>query len=222
MFKNLKSLFIEEDATSEKVEKSHPPQAEKQVKNTGPIESPRVAESDEGDPGQVTQRFSEILLKAMEVNNLNGFDYLEYKQSLQSLAKMPMDEATRYQSAFAMAQTMGATPGKLIETAQHYISVLQNEEKKFEEALAHQTTVQIGSKQQEIGAIEESISKKSEQIKKLTQEIQAEQQRATEMKNEIQEAAKKVQTTKNDFIASFNSLVEKINKDIQNMSKYLK
>ncbi|MCB0633818.1 MAG: hypothetical protein R2824_16895 [Saprospiraceae bacterium] len=220
MFKNLKSLFIEEEDTSGQEERKKTPVPEKQVSEQP--QRPIVAESDEGDPGQVTEKFSEILFKAMEANNLDGFDYLEYKQSLQSLAKMPMDEATRYQSAFAMAQTMGATPAKLIETAQHYVSVLQNEEKKFEEALAHQTSVQIGAKQQEIGKIEENIQKKKQLIQKLTQEIETEQKKAEEMKGDIQQASQKVQSTKNNFIASYNSLVEKIHNDIQNMGKYLK
>lgn len=222
MFKNLKSLFIEEDETASKKTSSPVSKVVKKQSSVQPSEAPVVAESKEGAPGQVTKKFSEILLKAMEANNLDGFDYLEYKQSLKSLSKMPMDEATRYQSAFAMAQTMGATPAKLIETAQHYVSVLQNEEKKFEDALAHQTTVQIGSKKQQISKIDESIKKKREQINKLTKEIEAEQKKAEGMKNDIQQASKKVQSTKNNFIASYNALVEKINHDIQNMSKYLK
>lgn len=222
MFKNLKSLFIEEDELSGKEENQPAAKPVKAPAGKTTSEAPVVAESEEGAPGQVTKKFSEILLKAMEANNLDGFDYLEYKQSLRSLAKMPMDEATRYQSAFAMAQTMGATPAKLIETAQHYVSVLQKEEKKFEDALAHQTTVQIGAKKQQIGKIEESIKKKQEQIKKLTQDIEAEQKKAGQMKSDIQQASQKVQSTKNNFIASYNALVEKINADIQNMSKYLK
>lgn len=220
MFKNLKSLFIEEEETGSekpapKVEKS---------KTTAPEPPPRVsvAESTSGDPGKVTGQFVEILLKSMEVNNLDGFDYLEYKQSLKSLEKMPMDEVTRYQSAFAMAQTMGATPDKLIQTAQHYINVLQQEERKFEEALAHQRTKQIGMKEQEIAQLESSIQGKAEQIKQLTQEIEASRQQSEALKGEISEASQKVESTKNNFIASFNALVGQINDDMDKMGKYLK
>ena len=82
----------------------------------------------------------------MEKANIEGFDYLEYKQSLKSLAKMPMDERTRFQSAYAMAQTMGASVGHLIKTAQHYIDILAAEEKKFETALANQKKLQCNYK----------------------------------------------------------------------------
>lgn len=221
MFKNLKSLFIEDIEDSGKKPEPKGKKESAPVADTPPAKA-KVAESKVGDPGKVTQRFMEILLKAMEANNLDGFDYLEYKQSLRSLEKMPMDEQTRFQSAYAMAQTMGATPAKLIETAEHYINVLQNEEKKFEDALTHQRNKQIGSKQQEISQLEESIKTKAEQIKKLTAEIEAEQKQSEALKTEIREAGQKVENTKNNFIASYNALVDKISGDIEKMSKYLK
>lgn len=222
MFKNLKSLFIEEVEESGK--KKPAPKAAKgnaPATNTPPAKA-KIPETKSGDPGQVTRKFMEILLKAMEANNLDGFDYLEYKQSLKSLEKMPMDEQTRFQSAFAMAQTMGATPAKLIQTAEHYISVLQNEEKKFEDALTHQRSKQIGSKQQQINKLEENIKLKAEKIKKLTQEIEADQKKAEALKTEIKDASQKVDSTKNNFIASYNALIEKISSDIEKMSKFLK
>ena len=221
MFKNLKSLFIEEEEGSSKKPVSKQNRAAKNTP-TAPASKATVSESKAGRPGQVTKKFMEILLKAMEAGNLDGFDYLEYKQSLKSLEKMPMDEATRYQSAFAMAQTMGATPDKLIKTAQHYINLLSNEEKKFEDALANQTTKQIGSKRQKISKLEENVKAKAEKIKKLTQEIEADQKQAAAMKQEISSATQKVESTKNDFIASYNTLVGLINRDVENMSKYLK
>jgi DNA repair exonuclease SbcCD ATPase subunit len=221
MFKNLKSLFIEEVEDSGKKTTTKEKKGNAPATSTPPVKA-RVSESKSGDPGQVTKKFMEILLRAMEANNLDGFDYLEYKQSLKSLEKMPMDESTRFQSAFAMAQTMGATPAKLIETAEHYIKVLQAEEKKFEDALTHQRSKQIGSKNQQINKLEENIKSKAAQIKKLTQEIEADQKKAEALKSEIKQASQKVESTKNNFIASYNALIDKISGDIEKMSKYLK
>ena len=73
----------------------------------------------------------DVLAEALQNNNIDGVDYFEFRQSLLSLSKISMDEKTRYQSAFAMAQAMGATPKQLIETAEHYLNVLKNEEHKF-------------------------------------------------------------------------------------------
>ncbi|MEM6697744.1 MAG: hypothetical protein AAF599_05070, partial [Bacteroidota bacterium] len=166
-------------------------------------------------------KFTEVLLGSMEKADLEGFDYLEYKKSLQSLAKMPMDEATRYKSAYAMAQTMGVSPDKLVQTAQHYIDALSKEEQKFEQALQSQKEKQVGSKLQQYKQLEQLISKKAEQIKLLTQEIEQHQKQMDATKKEVSNASVKIETTKNNFIASYNMLVAKIQEDIDKMKQYL-
>ncbi|MEN0051263.1 MAG: hypothetical protein AAF806_29635, partial [Bacteroidota bacterium] len=117
MLKNLKSLFIveEEEASKDNASKVT---SSKPKPQTIPNDAPVIQESQEGKKGKVSSKFTEVLLGSMEKADLEGFDYLEYKKSLQSLAKMPMDEATRYKSAYAMAQTMGVSPDKLVQTAQ--------------------------------------------------------------------------------------------------------
>lgn len=164
----------------------------------------------------------DVLLRSMEAANLEGFDYLEFKKSLQSLSKMPMDEATRFKSAFAMAQTMGVTPQKLVDSAGHYIKVLHREEQKFETALAAQQNSQIGDKIQQIKQLESVVKQKAEQIKKLTQEIEQHQAQGTKMKKEISERTVKIETTKNNFIASYNTLVSQIHADVESMKQHLK
>ena len=57
----------------------------------------------------------EYLTSALAKNNLPGFDYLEFKQSLGALASLNMDEATAYKSAFATASTVGLTKEKLLK-----------------------------------------------------------------------------------------------------------
>ena len=113
MLKALKSLFIieEEDSKSKSTSKTKSKQAPKAKPATNTVSS--IKESTKGRAGKVDSKFMNVLLKAMDNNNLEGFDYLEFKQSLKSLEKMPMDEATRYQSAFAMAKTMGASAAQL-------------------------------------------------------------------------------------------------------------
>jgi len=226
----LKSWFvIDEGGTPSDKEKAKKPTAKKTSKaapkktsQPSPDQSTTTASTTTAEAGQVTSKFMDILLGSMEKNNLEGFDYLEFKESLTSLAKMPMDEQTRYQSAFAMAQTMDTNKEKLIKTAAHYINVLGKEEKKFGQALAAQRMKQIGGRESHIKKMEEGIQQKAEQIKRLTQEIEADQKKLAVVKEEISGAVVKVETTKNNFIASFNSLVIQIQKDIDNIEKYLK
>lgn len=217
MFKSIKSLFIVEEEGNKSSSKSSTKTPPKPSNKTAPIKS----ESITGEPGKVTSKFMDVLFASMEQNNLEGFDYLEYKQSLQSLKKMPMDEATRYKSAYAMAQTMGATPANLVQTAQHYLHILEKEEKKFEKAVSNQVNTQIGSKKNEIKGLDETIKAKADQIQKLTQEIDNHQKQKEGLQKEISQASVKVETTKNNFIASYNTLVSQIQGDIDRIKQYL-
>lgn len=226
VFKNIKSLFVVEDEelikseTGKATSKKAPSKSASTPKPAA--DSPIMPQSKSGEPGKVTSKFMDVLLRAMEGANLEGFDYLEFKKSLQSLSKMPMDEATRYKSAFAMAQTMGVSPQKLIDSATHYINVLKKEEDKFEKALAGQQNQQIGNKQQQIQQMDNLVKQKADQIKKLTKEIEQHQAQSEKLKKEIQQRTVKIETTKNDFIASFNALVAQIHGDVENMKQYLK
>jgi len=223
MFKNLKSLFIvenENDSSSnkEKAEKAQP--SGKTKKTTATPNSPKAPTT--ASAGQITSKFMDVLLKAMEKNNLPGFDYLEFKQSIRSLANVQMDDATRFQSAFAMAQSQGATPAKLIKAAQHYKTILQQEEAKFNQALAGQRAKQVDDKKNGYLNTEKLIKEKEAQIQKLQKEIEQHKASLAKTKNQIQSAAAKVETTKNNFQVTYTSLVSQIDNDIANMQKFLK
>ncbi|WP_435353843.1 hypothetical protein [Emticicia sp. SJ17W-69] len=172
--------------------------------------------------GKVSDKFYDILFGAMEANNQEGFDYLEYKKSLQTLAKMPMDEQTRYASAFAAAQAMGITSQKLNDSAQFYLNVLKTEDAKFQESVNAQRQKQIGSKEKAIADLDATIKAKGEQIARLTQEIAAHQDDMGKMKAEISEAVVKIETTLSDFHATYSDLTSQIAQDVEKMSKYLK
>ncbi len=172
--------------------------------------------------GKVSDKFYEILFGAMETNNQPGFDYLEYKKSLQTLAKMPIDEATRYSSAYAAAQAMGVSSQALNDSAQFYLNVLKTEDSKFQESVNAQRQKQIGSKEKAIADLDATIKAKGEQIAKLTQEIAAHQEDMGKMKAEISEAVVKIETTLSDFHATYSDLIGQIGQDVENMKKYLK
>lgn len=213
--KNLKTLFIIEDENVAAPEVSEKAPTQETVTPPKGTVTPPVSE------GKINEKFIGVLFQAMTQNNLDGFDYLEFKQSLKSLANMPMDETTRYKSAFAMAQTMGVNAAKLIETANHYLAVLQTENDKFSEAVNKQRSQQIGNKEEQISQLDQAIKNKSEQIKQMTLEMEQHAKQMETLKQEISQATVKVESTKNDFIASYQALTSQINADIENMKKYL-
>ncbi len=229
-FKKLKGVFVIEDP-------NQPPTSQSQQSNTPSTASKEAVQNNSSPPpsvqtpykpsvssgqGQVNEKFTDALFKAMEAANVEGFDYFEFKQALNNLASMPMDEATRYKSAYAMAQTMGATPAKLVSTASSYLDALKQEEAKFQQAANNQVQSQIGNKQAQISNFDAVIKQKSEQIKKMVEEIEQHKKEMELLNQDIAQASSKVAQTKADFDMTYQSLVGQIQKDIDNMKNYLK
>lgn len=220
IFSKFKGLFVVEDSAPTPVteQQSVPPTNNQPTVTPQPTTyTPPIISG-----GVANDKVMESLSKALETNNLDGFDYFEFRGSLLSLSKMPMDEQTRFQSAFAMAQTMGATAQKLTDSGAHYLNVLKNEELKFQQALDNQKSGNLVAKEQEAKNLEGVITQKAEQIKRLTEEIQQHQAQIEDMKKQIAEMGAKVENAKNDFHATYNLLTSQIQADLTNMQKYLK
>ena len=218
LLNKLKNLFVVEEEVKEALTGS----GKKKDKKTKEVPKQTIEPKTQPVKGKVNKKFTEVLLTAVEKNNLEGFDYLEYKEALQNLSKMSMDEPTRYKSAFALAQTMNTTPDSLVETAQYYVDILSKEETKFKEALVKQRKKQIGGREEEIDSYEKGIVAKQQQIERLNQEITEMKKTLQARKSEISSAVQKLETTKENFFASYKSLVQQIQSDIEKMQRYLK
>ena len=96
---------------------------------------------------------------------MEGFDYFEFKQSLATLSKMPLDEATQFKSAFATAATMGITKENLLQSADYYKKVLHKEKEKFDVAVKGQNNANVLKKKEELETLKKVILEKSAQIK---------------------------------------------------------
>ncbi|HPK09901.1 MAG TPA: hypothetical protein PK246_06160 [Saprospiraceae bacterium] len=224
MLKKLKSLFVVEDENQQNqaapdVEKTEPT-IPSTSGNNKQVQQNIEYDSDSSTPPN--QRFVDILLKAIEANNLDGFDYIEFKNSLHSLSKMNMDEPTRYKSAYAMAQTMGTSVDKLVQSGNHYLDVLAKEHNKFQNAVKNQLDSQVNGRKQQITELKSSIESKKKKIAELQKEIEQENKQLDELNNDLTSAAEKVKSTENSFNHAYDSVVKQIKNDIQQMNNYLK
>ena len=231
-FSKLKGVFIVEDPNAAV---TPPPPSRNEVKsstnaattpspaaNATPSVSTLSTPMSSGGSGQVSDKFFEVLAKAMEAANQDGFDYFEFKQALANLKNVPMDDATRFKSAFAMSQAMGVTADKLLNTANHYLDVLKNEQTKFIKAAENQRQSQVGNKQAQADNFEAVMRQKAEQIKQLTAEIAQHGKEVETIKSDISQAVVKVEQTSRDFEATYQLLVGQIQADVNSMKNYLK
>jgi len=162
-----------------------------------------------------------FLTDALEKNNLPGFDYIEFKQSLAALANLNMDESTAMKSAFATAATVGLTKEKLLETAAHYKKILDGERSKFSKAMQNQMTKNIAGKEKEVETLRAQIIKHKEHIKQLEEQIGKYQKTIDTADESISAARGKIETAKEKFEYAHQSVMNQIEKDIEGIQKHL-
>ncbi|HUR31234.1 MAG TPA: hypothetical protein VMZ69_07360 [Saprospiraceae bacterium] len=222
MFKKLKSLFVIEEGTPTEEQKSTSHgSVEGSKKETSPTKTYAPVTIDPNSKGQVQNKFLEVLFGALESNNQEGFDYLEFKDFLRSLANVPMEDSIRFKSAFATAQTMGATKEKILSSARVYMELLSKEETKFHEALNSQRDKNLTSKQNEIKKLEQTITDKQAEIEKLKKDIEDHRKQIGTMESDINAASDKLGQTASDFAATYQALLSQIQNDVKNIESHL-
>lgn len=225
MWKNLKSYFIVEE---EGTKKPKTPTAGKPAVKTPAKPAPpkgtaaAPASAPESLEGSVNDRFVKVLLEAMEAANLPGFDYLEFKKSLQNLKKMNFTDSVRFQTAFAAAESMGVTPKQLQDSAQHYLDTLTKEQQKFSKALAGQRAQQISDKQTKLKQIDAEIGRQEAKIKELQAEIEKSKAAQSKLRKSIKGSEDKLTKTQADFETTMQIIADGIKQDKAHMAEFLK
>ncbi len=232
--KNLKGLFIATDEELIEAERKRQGQgptpsvesSEDQESSVPTTEQPPVIDTNEitaaSEAGEVDQKFMDILLESITKNNQEGYDYLEYKQALQSLKKMDMDEETKFQSAYAMAQTMGASKPKLVKSGEFYLNVLKKEEDKFMKSVANQRQAKINDRKKELQNIDKWIGEKEAEISKIKKQIEQKKAKKEKFQTELANTATKIETVKNNFEASYKFLAAQIVDDLNKIKQFIK
>ncbi len=124
-----------------------------------------------GDPANLDERSLEFLARSIEQNNLPGFDFLEFKKSVNALLKLGMDEPTAHRSVFATASTMGLTKEKLVESLGYYRNIVEKEKAAFYDALSAQTHEKVDSKKAETARLRDQIERNKAEIARLQDEV---------------------------------------------------
>lgn len=166
-------------------------------------------------------RSAQFLMKALESNNLPGFDYIEFKQSLGALVSMNMDEGTAFKSAFATASTMGLTKQKLQESATHYKQILQKEKGQFDIALKNRLQQRVGAKLEENERHEARLKQIEDQMKRLQEEIGQVKEKIAENDNLRETEGNKLSLQQKNFEKTYIKIQEEIDKDTLKISQFL-
>ena len=224
-FKKMKSVFVVTSEEGEPEKFSNESDSGKQNDNPEPTNPPTTISTSQytGEKviGKQSDQFYEILFGAMERNNQSGFDYIEFKKALTGLDSLPMDEKTKFLSAYAGASASGATATSLINSASVYIEVLSTESDKFKTAVEDQRNKQITNRENEINQLNNLISGKKAQMTKLQAEIDEHNKMLSTLQSDIDTSRQKIDLTIADFNTTYDGLVQKIRSDIDRIKTYI-
>lgn len=213
--KNLRSLFIDDEPTANPDSNSTPSVIESSDVPDGPPKPPPEL------TGEVDKRSYEKLIKAIENSNLDGFDYLEFKNSLKALDSAPLDEITKFKTAYAMATGFGVTKEKLLSSAKYYGNVLAKEKDQFRLQLKAHVEKEILSREAEKQKLAKIIQQKAEQIKKLQDSIQQHQTSLNKIQSGIDGISSKIEKTKLDFLTTYDYVLNQLKEDIKAINEYI-
>jgi hypothetical protein len=219
MFDKIKSLFVitEEDPNAPKKEA-----ISSTATGGNPVaNNPNTKPSQESNPADAVADLTDRLLKAIEASNQQGFDYLEFKNSLKSIEKVIPDEATRFKSAFEMGKTMGLTKDTLISSADAYLAVLAEENNKFKVAVENQKAIKIQERGDQFQTLEKAIQDKKSQIQKLQAEIEETTKQLDLVKKEIEESSDKIELRNKQFNASYKLVYDQIANDVSKIKQHI-
>lgn len=213
MFDKLKGLFVEVEEDKKPVVADEP----------APVSSPKplAATAVPIVPSSVNEEMAKVLNAAIEAANLDGFDYIEFKNALASLASAPIPEPQKYQTVFATAGTMGLTKQKLIDAIDYYQKVIDKKKEEFQTQVQAMVAKEITSREELKVQKEKEIVDLQEKIRQAQSTISERQQEILGISTEINEQNLRIQQTASAFEATFASVAGKLQEDKAKIQTYI-
>ena len=218
--RKLMSFFIEEATTQTQTtittptKVGSPPQV--QVQQT-------VAVQNAAGTGVVDKKFVDHFVSLIENSNLKGPDYFEYMQALKGVSGLGLSEDKQYQASWASFKAMGGITDVniLINTANQYIGVLDNDRQGFLKDVDAAITEKVGGLKNALKSSQDENEAMAKQIVDLQNRINGNNEKITKTATDISEQSAKITTNKNNYEITYNSFVEQIKGDIAKIKQYL-
>jgi chromosome segregation ATPase len=169
----------------------------------------------------LNERMVDTILRALKDKHEAGMDYIKFKQSIQNLMAMNMDEVTSVKSAYATASTMGLDKEALIKSILLYQSIIDKERDKFIDSLKNQIKAKIEEPQNQIAENEKTIASHRQKIEALQKEIALYEANQATIKNEIAQQEEKIENIRKEFLVVYEAFTKNLNDDKSNFQTLL-
>lgn len=165
--------------------------------------------------GVPDDKFVKMLENVITENNIPGLDYFEFKQAVDNMKSLPIDEATKFVTVYSILLGQGCSKETLLGSIDKYVGLINNEHETFKVEMAESFKDRVETPKAKIEQSQQKIVEMSNKIKELndfiittTQEVQQE-----EMKLRLAEA---------NFKQSVEKVVSVLASDKEKITNYIK
>lgn len=165
------------------------------------------------------QKFIKYFEDLMTKANLPGPDYFEFSKMI--VAMGALDEPTRFTSAYMALQVQGVTKAALIQSANQYLQILENDRTNFENTVNSKMGTDVSNLKNEIEAKKNEITQKQDLINQLQGDINKANETIINNGNVIAEQEGKITAKLTGYRIAIEQMKQTINTNVTKISSYL-
>jgi capsule polysaccharide export protein KpsE/RkpR len=162
------------------------------------------------------QHFDELFDQA----NLPGPDYYEFAKMCQAMSALPDD--TKFVAAFSGLQVQGLTKAKLLESAQHYISIIDEDATKFNTAIDQKILADVKQKRDIIEQKKKALADKVQLIEQLQAELANDNTEIVTLSSEANEQERKATEKGAIYKQACQTKKDQITGDLSKINNHIK
>ncbi len=190
----------------------HNEKAERETALQKPMSRPLFT-AESSLPTEAGSKFTEHFNKLFKEANLPGPDYYEFSKMTEAMHSIA-DEQTRYSAVFAGLQIQGLDKQKLLQSAQQYSRLLEEDAAAFHRTVSEALQEKVNNKKDEIEIAKNEIQKLSQQILNLQQQIAA----CTE---EVADNERKIGISNSGYLTAWEACQQRLSADIEKINQYI-
>jgi hypothetical protein len=209
-------LFLKDDP-----EKEAKKQAEKEAKKaaktlkTEPVSQFTVTpQSVTNMAGVADEKFVQMLWSVIEQYNIPGQDYFEFKQAIDAMAALPIDEKSKFLTTFTIFNSQGCKKESLLLSLEKYMKVIQKEISSFAAEFEAQRNEKVNAKLAQIEEAKRKVEELNKQILEANNFILTASQ-------EAQQEEMKLQMTSANFNKSAEKVLSVLESDKEKINNYI-
>lgn len=215
----ISSLFFKDEPEAQKTEvQKTVEKAQDTQSKPGFVFSPNptnVGNTISNTNGVPDEKFVSMLENVIAENNIPGLDYFEFKKIIEKMQSLPMDEATKFLSAYSTFEVQGITKESLLSSIDKYVSLINKEQETFDSEMAVSYKEKVENKKIDIEKSQLQIVELNNKIVELNNFIMSTTQ-------ETQQEEMKLRLADANFKQSAQRVISNMENDKQKLINYIK